>query len=32
VMAPLVVNTATRMGLQKVIGRVDASVTLRALG
>lgn len=31
VMAPLVINTATRRGLQKVIGRVDTSVTLRAV-
>ena len=30
-MAPLVVNTATRRGLQKVIGRVDCDVTLRAV-
>ena len=31
-MAPLVLNTATRLGLQKVIGRVDTSVTLKAVG
>lgn len=31
VMAPLVVNTANRRAIQKIIGRVDASVTLRAL-
>ena len=30
-MAPLVLNTATRRGLQKVIGKVDTSVTLRAV-
>jgi hypothetical protein len=30
-MAPLVLNTATRLGLQKVIGRVDTSVTLKAV-
>ena len=32
VMAPLVVNTATRRGLQKIIGKVDTSVTLKAVG
>jgi flagellar assembly factor FliW len=32
VMAPLVLNTATRRGLQKIIGKVDASVTLKAIG
>ena len=32
VMAPLVINTATRRGLQKIIGKVDASVTLKAIG
>lgn len=32
VMAPLVINTATRRGLQKIIGKVDASVTLKAVG
>ena len=32
VMAPLVVNTATRRGLQKIIGKVDTSVTLKAIG
>ena len=32
VMAPLVLNTATRRGLQKIIGKVDASVTLKAVG
>lgn len=31
VMAPLVINTATRHGLQKIIGKVDASVTLKAV-
>jgi len=31
VMAPLVVNTATRRGLQKIIGKVDTSVTLKAV-
>lgn len=30
-MAPLVLNTATRRGLQKVIGKVDTRVTLRAV-
>lgn len=30
-MAPLVLNTTTRRALQKVIGRVDTSVTLRAV-
>ncbi|MDY0036162.1 MAG: flagellar assembly protein FliW [Zoogloea oleivorans] len=30
-MAPLVVNTTTRRGLQKVIGRVDTRVTLHAV-
>ncbi len=32
VMAPLVINTATRRGLQKIIGKVDTSVTLKAVG
>ena len=32
VMAPLVINTATRRGLQKIIGKVDTSVTLKAIG
>ena len=32
VMAPLVVNTATRRGLQKIIGKGDTSVTLKAVG
>ena len=31
VMAPLVINTAARRAIQKIIGRVDASVTLRAV-
>lgn len=31
VMAPLVINTATRRAVQKIIGRVDTSVTLRAV-
>ena len=31
VMAPLVINTATRRGLQKIIGKVDTSVTLKAV-
>lgn len=31
VMAPLVVNIATRRAVQKIIGRVDTSVTLRAV-
>lgn len=31
VMAPLVVNTASRRAVQKIIGRVDTSVTLRAV-
>ncbi|WP_374266859.1 flagellar assembly protein FliW [Zoogloea sp.] len=31
VMAPLVVNTTTRRGLQKIIGKVDTSVTLKAV-
>ncbi|MDD3354522.1 flagellar assembly protein FliW [Zoogloea sp.] len=31
VMAPLVLNTSTRLGLQKVIGKVDTSVTLKAV-
>jgi hypothetical protein len=30
-MAPLVVNTATRRGVQKIIGKVDTSVTLKAV-
>lgn len=30
-MAPLVLNTTARRGLQKVIGRVDTSVTLKAV-
>ncbi len=29
-MAPLVVNIAARRGLQKIIGRVDTSITLKA--
>ena len=32
VMAPLVINTATRRGLQKIIGKVDTTVTLKAVG
>ena len=32
VMAPLVINTATRRGLQEIIGKVDTSVTLKAVG
>ena len=32
VMAPLVINSATRRGLQKIIGKVDTSVTLKAIG
>jgi flagellar assembly factor FliW len=32
VMAPLVINAATRRGLQKIIGTVDTSVTLKAVG
>lgn len=32
VMAPLVINSATRRGLQKIIGKVDTSVTLKAVG
>ena len=32
VMAPLVINTATRRGLQKIIGKVDTSVTPKAVG
>lgn len=32
VMAPLVVNTASRHGVQKIIGKVDTSVTLKAVG
>ena len=31
-MAPVVLNTTTRRGLQKIIGKVDTSVTLRAVG
>jgi flagellar assembly factor FliW len=31
-MAPLVINAASRRGLQKIIGRVDCDVTLRAVG
>ncbi|MBS0344878.1 MAG: flagellar assembly protein FliW [Proteobacteria bacterium] len=31
VMGPLVVNTASRRAIQKIIGRVDTSVTLRAV-
>ena len=31
VMAPLVLNTATRRALQKIIGKVDTSVTLKAV-
>ncbi|MBS0356395.1 MAG: flagellar assembly protein FliW [Proteobacteria bacterium] len=31
VMAPLVINTAARRAVQKIIGRVDTSVTLRAV-
>lgn len=31
VMAPLVVNIATRRGMQKIIGKVDTSVTLKAV-
>lgn len=32
VMAPLVLNTANRRGVQKIIGKVDTSVTLKAVG
>ena len=30
-MAPVVLNTTTRRGLQKIIGKVDTSVTLKAV-